>query len=40
LKAVNTRFRITTMLARKLEELGVRVADVLRLAGLPSGLFD
>jgi AraC-like DNA-binding protein len=40
MRAVLTRFRIATMLARKLEELGVRPADVLRLAGLPSGLFD
>jgi AraC-like DNA-binding protein len=37
---MNTRFRVTTLLGRKLEELGVRPADVLRHAGLPSGLFD
>ena len=35
-----SRFRVTTTLARKLEELGVRPADVLRVAGLPVGLFD
>jgi AraC-like DNA-binding protein len=34
------RFRVPTTLARKLEELGVRPADVLRLAGLPTTLFD
>lgn len=34
------RFRVATTLARKLEELGVSPADVLRHAGLPSGLFD
>jgi hypothetical protein len=32
------RFRVTTTLARKLEELGVSPADVLRQAGLPTGL--
>jgi len=37
---MNSRFRVPTMLARKLEELGVRAADVLRLAGLPAGLFE
>jgi AraC-like DNA-binding protein len=35
-----SRFRVTTTLARKLDELGVRPADVLRHAGLPTGLFD
>jgi AraC-like DNA-binding protein len=35
-----TRFRVSTMLARKLEELGVPPAGVLRHAGLPAGLFD
>ncbi len=35
-----TQFRISTILARKLEELDVRPADVLRQAGLPTGLFD
>ncbi len=39
-RAMTNRFRITTTLARKLEELGVPPADVLRHAGLPSGLFD
>jgi AraC-like DNA-binding protein len=34
------RFRVATTLARKLEEVGVSPADVLRQAGLPSGLFD
>jgi AraC-like DNA-binding protein len=35
-----TRFRLGTALARKLEELGVSPAEVLRQAGLPAGLFD
>jgi AraC-like DNA-binding protein len=35
-----TRFRVTTSLGRKLEELGVSPADVLRCAGLPPGLLD
>jgi AraC-like DNA-binding protein len=35
-----SRFRVATTLARKLEELGVSAADVLRHAGLPTGLFD
>jgi AraC-like DNA-binding protein len=35
-----SRFRVATTLARKLEELGVPPADVLRQAGLPPGLFD
>lgn len=34
------RFRVATTLARKLQELGVRPADVLRRAGLPMGLLD
>lgn len=34
------RFRISTLMARKLEELGVPPADVLRHAGLPAGLLD
>ncbi len=34
-----SRFRVATTLARKLEELGVSPADVLRRAGLPAGLF-
>jgi AraC-like DNA-binding protein len=37
---VTSRFRVATTLARKLEELGVSPADVLRHAGLPPGLFD
>src|SRR5881628_3683537 len=39
-RAMTSRFRVASMLARKLEELGVSPADVLRVAGLPSGLFD
>jgi AraC-like DNA-binding protein len=35
-----TRFRVSTTLARKLEELGVSPANVLRQAGLPTGLLD
>ncbi len=35
-----SRFRVATTLARKLTELGVSPADVLRHAGLPTGLFD
>mgnify|MGYP006324551967 CR=1 FL=1 len=34
------RFRVSTQLARKLAELGVPPAAVLRHAGLPAGLFD
>ncbi len=34
------RFRVSTQLARKLAELGVAPAGVLRHAGLPAGLFD
>jgi AraC-like DNA-binding protein len=37
---VLSRFRVATTLPRKLEELGVSPADVLRRAGLPTGLFD
>ena len=37
---MTSRFRVATTLARKLEELGVSPADVLRQAGLPTGLFD
>jgi AraC-like DNA-binding protein len=36
---MTTRFRVSTTLARKLEEVGVSPADVLRYAGLPPGLF-
>jgi len=39
-RAVTSRFRVATILARKLEENGVSPADVLRLAGLPRGLFE
>ena len=35
-----SRFRVSATLARKIEELGVSPADVLRQAGLPTGLFD
>ena len=38
--AATNRFRVPSALARKLEELGVSPADVLRLSGLPAGLFD
>ena len=38
--AMTNRFRVASTLARKLEELGVLPADVLRQAGLPAGLFD
>jgi AraC-like DNA-binding protein len=34
------RFRVSTQLARKLTELGVSPASVLRHAGLPAGLLD
>lgn len=34
------RFRVSTMLVRKLEELGVSPVDVLRYADLPTGLLD
>ena len=37
---MTTRFRVATTLPRKLEELGVSPADVLRRAGLPARLFD
>src|SRR5262245_6063579 len=39
-RATTSRFRVATTLARKLQELGVSPADVLREAGLPAGLFD
>jgi len=35
-----SRFRLTTTLARMLEELGVSPADVLSHAGLPAAFFD
>ena len=35
-----SRFRVSATLARKIEELGVSPADVLRQAGLPLRLFD
>lgn len=35
-----SRFRVSTLLARKLEDLGVSPASVLRRAGLPPGLFE
>jgi AraC-like DNA-binding protein len=38
--AVGTCFQLSSTLARKLEELGVRPRDVLRCAGLPIALFD
>jgi len=38
--ATTNRFRVSSTLSRKLEELGVSPADLLRLAGLPSGLFE
>jgi AraC-like DNA-binding protein len=37
---MTSRFRVATTLPRKLEELGVSPADVLRRAGLPMGFFD
>ncbi len=37
---MTSRFRVATTLGRKLEELGVPRADVLRHAGLPPGLLD
>jgi AraC-like DNA-binding protein len=37
---VVTRFRVSSTLARTLEELGVAPADVLRRAGLPPALFE
>jgi AraC-like DNA-binding protein len=37
---MTNRFRVSTTLARKLDELGVSPALVLRHAGLPAGLFD
>jgi len=37
---MTNRFRISAARVRKIEELGVRPADVLCQAGLPAGLFD
>jgi AraC-like DNA-binding protein len=37
---MTSRFRVASTLARKLEEVGVSPADVLRQAGLPMGFFD
>jgi len=37
---MTTRFRVSTALAKKLDELGVPPATVLSRAGLPPGLFD
>jgi hypothetical protein len=37
---VTNRFRVSSTLARRLEELGVPPVAVLRQAGLPAGLFD
>ncbi len=37
---MTSRFRVSATLPRKLEELGVAPSDVLRQAGLPTGLFD
>ena len=37
---MTSRFRVSAMLARRLEELRVAPADVLRQAGLPASLFD
>jgi AraC-like DNA-binding protein len=39
MEAVTNRFRVSTTLPRKLEELGVSTVAVLRQAGLPMGLF-
>jgi AraC-like DNA-binding protein len=39
-RAASSRFRVASTLARKLEDLGVRPADVLRHAGLPPALFE
>ena len=36
---INKHFRVAGRLALKLEELGVSVSAVLRLAGLPQDLF-
>jgi len=36
---MSSRFRVSATLPRKLQELGVAPADVLRRAGLPAGLF-
>ena len=37
---MTSRFRVTSTIPQRLEELGVCRADVLRQAGLPAGLFD
>ena len=37
---MTNRFRVSSMLPRKLEELGLAPGAVLRHAGLPAGLFD
>jgi AraC-like DNA-binding protein len=37
---MNTQFRISAARVRKIEELGVRLADVLRQAGLPAGFLE
>ncbi len=39
-KPTTSRFRVASTLARRLDELGVLPAEVLRQAGLPTGLFD
>ena len=36
---MNNRFRVSSTLPRKLEELGISPDTVLRQAGLPTGLF-
>ena len=36
---MNNRFRVSSTLPRKLEELGISPDKVLRQAGLPTGLF-
>ena len=37
---MNNRFRVSSTLPRKLEELGISPDTVLRQAGLPTGLFQ
>ncbi|HXF96909.1 MAG TPA: AraC family transcriptional regulator ligand-binding domain-containing protein [Gemmatimonadales bacterium] len=37
---MTNRFRVSSSLVKKLEELGTSPSDVLRFAGLPAGLFD
>jgi hypothetical protein len=37
---MTNRFRVSTALARRIEELGLSPTVVLRQAGLPMGLFD